>query len=101
MSTQAQNRQPKGVPAGGQFAETRRADADVTLTSDDIVTPSARYASDDEALDSIAGTLGFDEEWDGVGSYLETIATQIHMSGRPHPGNYDQDTEAFRRDFDA
>lgn len=35
MSAPTQNRQPAGTPIGGQFAETRRQEADTTLTTDD------------------------------------------------------------------
>src|SRR5690606_23165303 len=35
MSAPTQNRQPAGTPIGGQSAETRRQEADTTLTTDD------------------------------------------------------------------
>jgi hypothetical protein len=62
-----QNRQPAGVPTGGQFAATQRAEADVALSTD---TPTSRQQRLDAILDNQAEAAGDDfDEFDGYGSY--------------------------------
>src|SRR5665648_1128799 len=83
-----ENRQPTGVPVGGQFAATARTEPGVKLTSPPVPT-------DDDVMDRIALMLGTVEEWDGSADYLEEIADLIGHTGRPHPGNVE--SHVYRR----
>lgn len=58
---QQQNRQPKGAPTGGQYAEARRPGADVTLDVPDAPTgPPAGAEVELFELDEIPALLGYE-----------------------------------------
>lgn len=92
MSTQ--NRQPAGVPTGGQFATTEKTESQVVLTPPG----PAHQVRDELAMDRIALRLGAVDEWDGSSDYLEFASIELAGTGRP---SHDIDAEDYQAAFDA
>lgn len=92
MSATPQNRQPVGVPTGGQFAATARPESAVGLAP--VKTVRMR---DDVVMDRIALALGAVDEW-STADDLDQITGLLAASGRPHPGAT-TDPEAYRALF--
>ena len=76
MGDPAPNRQPAGIPVGGQFAPKSTAEADLCLLDGDLIgsaaeqerseNPGGQTAWTDEA-DDLAAALAASQAWVGVG----------------------------------